>query len=311
MHPHFIRTPRRGLELQEWDVKIFEILARYRSAETSLLRCLADHEGRRRGIRSTQARCKLLHDWGFVDRPRQQLVLRMLGKQHDLVYALGRRGAEVLAERTGRDFSPHRFLQKNREMGPDSLQHRLGLARFGGCLELALRSAPPEGVADSTHPYLLRPWVPEEALKAMLRQPHSEGQQEGGLPNPDGFFGLQKPKPPPNRAYFFVEYQRTSPSSRRRFVQAKGIAYLNFWLQGKHEERLGIRNFRILILAPTLERMQTLRGYLRHWLQREQHQLAGMWLFTVETNYNLDRPETVLGRIWRSVETDQEISLLD
>jgi len=75
---------------------------------------------------------------------------------------------------------------------------------------------------------------------------------------PDGFFSLQFPELPDgrNRAHFFLEADR-STMPRERFV-AKLAAYARWRVGGGHRENLGIKNFRVLTVTKSDERVASL-----------------------------------------------------
>jgi hypothetical protein len=306
-HPHFRREPKGGLVLQERDVRILELVHEHRFLSAHDLSRLLRHPG---SAWAFQRMLRRLFDHRFLDRPPSQLILRFTGQERYLIYALGPRGAQVMAERYGLAMDPRRFGQKNAEVGDLYLRHTLGLGRFRICLTLAIpHSAPHEGTPDHSRPYLL-PWKQGDELKAKVWLQGPSGRKDPWTLMPDAFVGVQKPKPAPNRSFFFIEYQRTTPSPQR-FARAKGEAYLAFWRQGKHEERLGVKGFKVLIIAQTERKQETLRAILREWLEARPNPPWGLWLFTCEGRYDLERPETILDPIWKTAHEERLISLLE
>lgn len=306
-HPHFRREPKGGLVLQERDVRILELVHEHRFLSTRDLSRLLRHPG---SAQALQARLQKLFDQALLDRPPSQLVLRFTGQERHLIYALGPRGAQVMAERYGLPMEPRRFGQKNAEVGDLYLRHTLGLGRFRICMRLAIpHSAPREGTPDHAQPCLL-PWKQGDELKAKVWLQGPSGRKERWTLMPDAFVGIQKPKPPPNRSFFFIEYQRTTPNPRR-FARAKGEAYLAFWRQGKHEELLDVKGFKVLVIAQTERKQETLRTIIREWLETEPNSSRGLWLFTCEGRYELERPEAILGPIWKTAHEERFVSILE
>lgn len=306
-HPYFVRNPKGSLVLQERDCSILDLVYEHRFLDTRTLALLLGHQGSEWAL---QSRLQKLFHHAFLDRPPRQLALKVTGEEPYLIYGLGRRGAQLLSDRYGLSMEPNRWTQKNNEVADIHLQHVLGLNRFRAALTLAIpSSAPHEGTADHSQTYLL-PWRQGEILKAKIEIQTKSGRKESWSLTPDAFFGIQKPKQPPNRSYFFVEYQRTTPNAQR-FVLAKGIAYLAYRKQGSHEKQLRIKDFRVLVIAQTESKQDTLRRYIREWLAKQKSPSWNRWLFTCEQHYSLERPETILGPIWKPSNDECLISLLD
>jgi hypothetical protein len=116
--------------------------------------------------------------------------------------------------------------------------------------------------------------------------------------NPDGFFGLQFPKLPEgrNRAFFFLEADR-STMTRERFLQ-KLLGYREWFSQGGHTKKLGIKSFRVLTVTKSEERLKTLlAGPASANLFREAWRI--FW-FTSEKRCASERPASVFEPIWET-----------
>jgi len=59
-----------------------------------------------------------------------------------MVYALGDKGADLLAERFGIDRGKIKWNEKNKEVKDRHIQHTLMISNFRICLELALKNLP-------------------------------------------------------------------------------------------------------------------------------------------------------------------------
>lgn len=306
-HPQFTRNPQGGLILQERDLRLLALVHEHRFIDTYMLSRLLGHQG---SARALQSRLQRLFHHSYLDRPPRQLVLRLTGEVHYLVYALGRKGAQLMAESLGEPLESLRWTQKNQEVGDLHLQHTLGIARFRTCLRLAIPDETnQDGTPECSTLYRL-PWKQGEALHAAVKLPGKSGRADSWTLTPDGFFGLQKPKARPNRSHFFVEYQRSTPHPDR-FVRAKGQAYLAYWMARLPEVHLGIKSVRVLLIVQTERKMQTLRHYLRSWLSNEKVQPWDLWLFTAEDRYNPAQPASILEPIWTTANEERLISLLD
>jgi len=114
--------------------------------------------------------------------------------------------------------------------------------------------------------------------------------------NPDGFFGFQFPDLPDgrNRAFFFLEADR-STMTRERFLQ-KLLGYWEWFSQGAHTRKYGIRAFRVLTVTKSEERLTSL---LKATAQTEELR-AGLPLFwfTSENRFTTHESSSILGPIW-------------
>jgi hypothetical protein len=317
MHPYFTREPepKGKLELQARDQQIIRLVHEHRFLTTPLLTLLlANHQGRPTK-KALGMRLKKLFRHRFLDRPPKQWVLRVTDEEEGryLIYALGREGAKWLSEKERVPIDQLRWTQKNHEVGEPHLKHALGITRFRIALTLALKNLPPAS---------LLCWKHGEELKAKISLPDPKGQDQDFVLTPDGLLEIQKPDG--KRSSFYLEYEHST--NLKRFLRAKGMAYRtywhhpNYWKWEKREEgkklvavekRFGFQGFRVLIIAGTERKKETLREIIQAWLKKENIKNAGMWLFTSEERYTLEHPESILGNIWQKATEDTELSLLD
>jgi hypothetical protein len=214
-----------------------------------------------------------------------------------------------LAAEEGESLEKVRWAQRSREVSELHLEHTLGITRFRAALRVAIpRIAPFEGSTDHTQPALL-PWRQGEDIKAHVILPRPHAEEEKFVLTPDGFFGIQTPAPPPNRSFFFLEYERNS--NLKRFLRAKGMAYRALWKQDVHEAHFGIKGFRVVVIAQTERKKETLRQIIREWLATVTNHPSEMWIFTSEERYTIHRPSSILEPIWQTAGDDRLLSLLD
>jgi hypothetical protein len=184
-----------------------------------------------------------------------------------MVYALGSRGAEVLAAEGEQRRGGVRWHTKNRNLSRVFLHHTLAVADVMVAFEVACRSR--EGV---------RFISPEEVLAGApastrrLRLPFRwqvevrvDGRAHRLGVEPDRIFGLRFESLPENRqhVFFFVEADRgTMPVTRKGLAQTsftrKLLAYRETWRRGLHTAHLGIPNFRVLTMTTNRERVEHL-----------------------------------------------------
>jgi len=194
---------------------------------------------------------KLFHA-GYLDR---------LGNSPNapLVYALGRRGAEVLE------------VTRRKDVGDRYLLHQLMIGDFRIALTVAARQ------------------------RGILLMWHTIAQD---LPiKPDGFFSLQFPDLPDgrNRAHFFLEADR-STMPRERFVE-KLAAYVRWRAGGGHTERLGIKSFRVVTVTKSEERVASLVA-ATCTAEALRAALPTFW-FTSEKRLSAGGSASVFATVWR------------
>jgi protein involved in plasmid replication-relaxation len=250
--PRFRRAKhswRPPLALQDRDLELLRTAHEYRLISTPQYLRLFSLESQD-GI---YTRLQKLFHHGYLDR---------LGENPNapLVYALGRRGAEVLD------------VSRRKEVGDRYLAHQLMIGDFRIALTLA---ASPSGIEVSWRRF-----------------------PDGQPVRPDGFFGLRFPFLPEgrNRAFFFLEADR-STMPRERFL-AKLYAYQTWHAAGGHTAALGIKAFRVLTVTKSVERMRSLLMAAagdEHLASRH----AAYWFASLE-DVPPGEPSSMLGLIWRT-----------
>ncbi len=259
--PRFERAPARGMILTPRDLELLRAVYRHRLLRSTHLVALSDGSPQ-----TTLRRLQLLFHHGYLDRPPMQLDWYVRGSE-PLAYALGNRGAKVLASKGELKPGALRSETKNRDLSRLFLRHTLAVAEVMVAFEVACRNRegvrfiPPEEV-------LAR--APEATLRLRLPFRWQVDVREGeklhrlGV-EPDRVFGLRFADAPEGRkvAYFFLEADRgTMPVARRGLgktsFRRKLLAYQETWRQGLHRAHLGIPNFRVLTVTPSEERVRHL-----------------------------------------------------
>src|ERR1700674_1354600 len=230
--PRFERAPVAGMVLTHRDLEILRAVQRHRLLRSTHLIALLD--GSRQ---TTLRRLQLLFHHGYLDRPAAQLDWYAKGSE-PMVYALGNRGAAVLA-----------------------------VAEVMVAFEVACRDT--EGVEFIRAEEVLAA-APEATRRLRLPFRWQVEVQEGGKLHrlgvePDRVFGLRFAGAPEQRrcAYFFLEADRgTMPVARKGLDQTsfrrKLLGYRETWRQGLHRRHLGIPNFRVLTVTTGEERRRNL-----------------------------------------------------
>jgi|SRR5579863_6162246 len=257
--PRFERAKVAGIKLTPRDLLILRAVQRHRLLRSTHLIALLDASRQ-----MTLRRLQLLFHHGYLDRPAAQLDWYAKGSE-PLVYALGNRGAAVLAAEGERGGALR--WDKNRNVSRQFLRHTLAVAEVMVAFEVACRKQ--EGV-EFIRPEEVLAAAPQATRRLRLPFRWQVEVQEGGTLHrlgvePDRVFGLRFASEPEHRrnAYFFLEADRgTMPVTRNGLAQTsfrrKLLGYRETWRQGLHRRHLGIPNFRVLTVTTSEERMRHL-----------------------------------------------------
>lgn len=291
--PRFKRkkTAISPIRLQPRDIRIIKLVYDYRSLNSGQIRALVG--GSERGIlRRLQ---KLFHH-GFLDRPPHQAAY-LLGEDHRMVYALGNKGADVLAEYLSVERDEINWTKKNLKIKAGFIEHTLMVSNFRAAITLALKN--------QTNADLLL-WRPEfyRGMRDYVMIRDIRGRRVRAAVVPDGFFCIRLNN---QKKYFFLEADRSTVPSNR-FLQ-KMRAYWEYWKQGRHIQKLGIRAFRVLTVTKTEKRKENLRALT----QRADTKRVGsrIFWFCCQENFSLSKPEAILGPIWQTPADERYHKLLE
>ena len=291
--PKFKRKPQQvgGLRVQERDIEIIRLVYNYRFLNSDQIQALVN--GSEQGIlRRLQ---KLFHH-GFLDRPLSQIVYPLTGTQK-MVYALGDKGADFLANEFGIDRGEIKWNEKNKEVKDRHIQHTLMISNFRLCLKLAL---------DKTANTDFLFWKREnrKELKDYVYIEDEQGRETKAPIVPDGFFGIQDPK---GKMHWFIEADQGTMSNGRFLNKMR--AYWNWWKRGGHTRKFDIKAFRVLTLTKTEQRKENLRKITKAADERQRGSL--MFWFTSEKKYSIQEPQSILAPIWQTPVDDNFHSLLE
>lgn len=295
--PKFKRKPEQlgGVRLQERDIGIIKAVHDYRFLNSDQIKFLTD--GSAQGI---SRRLQKLFHHRFLDRPPSQVAVALAGTPK-MVYALGDRGADLLAEKSGMDRGKIKWREKNREVKDRHIQHTLMISDFRICLESALAITP--------NARLL--FWKKENRKELRDSVYIEDQRgpHRKIPIvPDGFFGIKDTRPEKPTAHFFLEADRSTMANDIFF--RKMWAYWRWNKREKgHTKKFGIKAFRVLTITKSEQRKQNLRKITKGADYRQEG--SYMFWFTSEKNYSIQEPESILAPIWQTPVDDNFHSLLE
>jgi hypothetical protein len=285
--PRFKRRPKLvgGIEIQERDLEIIRLVYDYRFMDSQQICALVN--GSEQVI--LRRLCKLYHH-KYLDRPLSQTSFSnpILGPK-SLVYALADRGADLLSERLGIDRRKVKWSKKNSAAKERHIQHTLMISHFRACLSLAIKDTPGVNML-----FFSRENAQE--LKDVIYDT-KDGKRQRLIIVPDGFFGIVDAKV--EGMFFFLEADRSTMTNSR--FGRKMRAYWLWWQRGGSLKRFGIKSFRVLTLTLSKARRDNL---IKTTQQTLKGQAGYMFWFACVQDYNLEKPGTVFGRIWKTIEAD-------
>ena len=273
--PRFVRSKKQDapvFRVQERDIEILQLLADYRFLETPQILALTG-----RGYRNLQRRLQYMFHAGLVDRPPRQQDY--LWAPRPMVYALGDKGADLLAERLQVERGKVAWQEKNRQVGLPFVDHTLMTSNFRATLTLATKAARGVELVD---------WRQGTELTDRVQV---DGEWFPIVP--DGFFTLKVGDKKSPVRHFFLESDRSTMDHKRFFRKVFG--YWQWYKSGGHTQKLGIPHFRVLTLTISEQRRDNLRVLTRGADDRKKG--SEMFLFACEKDFSLEDPATILGSI--------------
>ncbi|KKT14444.1 MAG: hypothetical protein UW76_C0042G0008 [Parcubacteria group bacterium GW2011_GWF2_44_8b] len=270
------------LKLQPRDITLLRDVGEFRFMNTPQI--LALHQG---GERNLLRRLSSLFQHGYLDRPLKQTSAK-LSSSH-MVYALGRKGAELLSKDAKEREGIYRRVKEVERTLP-LMAHSLMISQFRVCLTLAAK----------THGVKITRFTQGYDLKEMLRDVHGENPSLV----PDAFFTLEDKGDVIN---FFLEADRGTMTAER-FVNKLKI-YWSWRDDERLKKKLRLARFRVLTIAPSERRSDSLRNAGKGGDPRGEGSL--MFLFASETEYSLATAKKILEPIWKSPKDDTPHTILE
>jgi len=270
------------LKLQPRDITLLRDVGEFRFMNTPQI--LALHQG---GERNLLRRLSSLFQHGYLDRPLKQTSAK-LSSSH-MVYALGRKGAELLSKDAKEREGIYRRVKEVERTLP-LMAHSLMVSQFRVCLTLAAK----------THGVKITRFTQGYDLKEMLRDVHGENPSLV----PDAFFTLEEKGDVIN---FFLEADRGTMTAER-FVNKLKI-YWSWRDDERLKKKLRLSRFRVLTIAPSERRSDSLRIAGKGGDPRGDGSL--MFLFASETQYSLSAPDMLLKPIWKSPKDEAQHTILE
>lgn len=294
------RAKARAMQLTERDKIILQALHQYRFLSTEHLQALTGTESRW----GMNKRLRLLYDHKYIDRPQAQRALFSHADKRPTIYALGNQGAGVLSHQFGIPMPESVYwTEKNRRVREKHIAHTLGISDFMISVELACKQVGNIRLIGRDEILARSPQATKQT-KFPFRwntRIYANNHRHDIAIVPDYVFGLHYTDRPEgeNRAFFFVEIDRaTMPVVRKDIRQTSFLrkmqSYADTFERKLALERFGIKNFRVLTVTTSSDRIQTMTEAYK--VELEKRCPAGIFRFAVKTD-ELGTPYTWVNAI--------------
>ena len=189
-------------------------------------------------VQATSARLKKLSDHKFLDKLQRPVA----GGASQAVYALNKRGADVVARYLEKSRQSVHWKRDNNRVEWLFMEHTLAVSEFKVCLDLALARREEEL------------YFYQRGDRSLIRRvPDPRGKKKYIVVASDAFFGIQAES---GKYIFFLEVDMGTETLKR--FQEKVIAYKRYWKSGKFKEEYGFNHFRVLTVAGSDRRLANL-----------------------------------------------------
>lgn len=254
----FTRKFLSHVALTDDDKKIIAYVAAHRFRRSTDIARHLD-----RSLKKVVERLTELFNAGYLDRPPAQLEMHTALAQGPMVYALGNKGAEHLAEALADTTTTINWTDKNRSVGRPFIKHAL---LIGDVIDATTRIPQRNpNIQPITRDQLLAT-APTKTQRSRDPWKLTASIVTDGLTQPaisiipDQAFGLDFTAAR-KRSYFFVEADNAtmpvwrSDLLRQSSMRKKFLVYLAFHAARLHTEHYGIGNFRVLVVSTSDERL--------------------------------------------------------
>lgn len=284
----FLRQPERfrGFRITPRDVELLKIIYEYRAVQPRHVMALIPGNNRRLAYR-----LQGLWNLSYVDRLAANFQFRITkdhtpgGGSEPRTYVLDKKGAETLAEASGQTIEEFGFDPRTRTRADEIfLRHELMKATFRATLELAVRHDPELEIME---------WRKERDCRDVVTTVFN-GREEDHPVAPDWYVRVRDRGVERN---FFIECDRGTSRDAKFFRKLQNYWYYTDAESPYYETYPNAGNRLILVVTTTPTRLAAMRKSLAK-VDKKQRRLAQFW-FTLEKDYDLMRPEMLLGPIWR------------
>lgn len=314
--PRYRRAPVSGFRLQPRDTQIIQQVYKHRFLTSRHIMALAG--GSEQGV---QRRLHRLFHIGYLDRPSEQIKPYVRGSE-PMVYGLGNKGADLLAQEFKIPRSKVDWTTKNREVKQQHIDHTLMVAHFMVCLELACKKIEnldligPTEILNNMSADIRNKNNPYGFKTRASRKVQGQARNINFSIIPDKVFGLffLQDSPGQNKALFLLEADRSTMPIKRSNIykssyQHKMVGYWESWKQGKFSQIFGFKAARVLTITISQERITNMISAGKEVDARGKG--SRMFLFAQSSDFTVGNPEHIFEPIWQNGRDRQLVSLLD
>jgi len=294
----FIQQPERyPLQLQERDLEILRLIYQYRFARSDFITKLI--KGSERNILKRLQ--KLFHQ-DYLDRIADRRIRTRSGSDK-MVYALTRKGAELLSAELGLQVSKLNWAYKNRAVTDGYVKHALMINKFRTILTLACN-------ADKGASFIF--WKEsrgtgkniDRKLSGNVTVELGQGRAQKIRIVPDAFLKLEDPN---YEHFLYLEADRSTMATHRFLRKLKG--YWTWWKDKGCQQKHGIEHFRVLTITQSHQRRDNLK---RTAIKANPGRGgSGMFWFACQKDFTLEDPASIFKPIWLTAKDNKLHSLLE
>ena len=205
---------------------------------------------------------------GYVERPEAQAASRILYEgSRPVIYGLTRKGAALLRQH-GHDVRRRLLdgIDKERDAGWRFVEHTVSIAEFMVRLEVALRGRSDLRILERGEILEDAPKTTRDRLVKLEASIRIGSVLRKNAVIPDALFGLRFNNE--EESYFMLEIDRGEmpveryKNAQRTYFAKKMLTYYEANRQQRHVHDLGLRNFRVLTVTTTKERVERMLAAL-------------------------------------------------
>lgn len=278
------------MRLTKRDVQIVQTVSTYRLLSSTQIEALLFQSDKPRGRQSScQRRLQLLYHHGYLDRLRMPVILGEGRFPH--VYVLDQTGATLVAATLGIDRAEVGWRPHHNLLESPFIFHTLAINDVRVVVTLLAQKGHFEVVE----------WIDEASFRATKEKVPFRMRGVQVVRNyPDGYFRLTLPHQT-QTAHFFLEVDQGTMSLTR--WKEKVQAYAEFRARGLAQHHFDTRNFRVLAVTTTTQRLSNLKR------ASEQAGADHFFWFTTQAQVDIWNPGQLLQPIW-SVATQDSYQVL-
>ena len=208
------------------------------------------------------------------------------------VLGLGRKGAEKVAQETGREVAdiPH-FSKARFKRSMFTIEHELGITQVGLALNMLSQKTALKLVHWETSPQRIGTSVRVITRKGLDCIPLVA----------DAFIGLRVND---QTHWFLLELDRATIDLKR--MKRKFVGYQTWWKEKGPKHRFGLKNLRVLYLVPNVKRLNALKTL---WKEVSEHGGKGFIWFGTHDVADTKHPDKWLGKYFHCVDFPDTLSL--